>query len=212
MYISVNFKKGKAMKKVLLASMVGLLASTGVFAQEPQGYVQSQSGPVKSGTGLCWLSLGDKVPDERCGDKLEQPVKAPAVVQPATIVPAPVVVEKRAVNVQVDLDVLFRFDSSKLTDESMKTLREWAAKYQIQKVRIVGHADQFGPVRYNETLSLKRANVVKNYLTSVGVPESAFESVTGVGKTDPVVNCNPMTIKCEAPNRRVQIQGNVVER
>lgn len=204
------------MKKVLLATVVGLLASTGVFAQTlSQSYLQSQSGVVKSGTGLCWLTLGDKNSEEQCGDLVEKHVhvvKAPVVIQPSRVVPvtAPVVapvIEKKSVNVQVDLNILFSFDSSKLNSSSKTTLKEWANKYNIQHVRITGHADQIGKVNYNETLSLKRANVVKQYLLSIGVSEQAFDVVKGVGKTQPVVNCNPLTIECEADNRRVNIEA-----
>lgn len=196
------------MKKVLMASLLGLLCSTGAMAQSSQGnaYLNSSAGVVTSGSGLCWLTLGDKKAEEKCGDLIEKAVKAPVVTQPASVQQLPVV-EKAPVNVKVELNVLFSFDSSKLTGSAKETLRSWAMKYDIKNVRIVGHSDQIGKNPYNDKLSVKRANVVKDYLVSLGIPSTAFTSVTGVGKVDPVVNCKPLTIECEAPNRRVEVEA-----
>lgn len=204
------------MKKVLLTGLLGLVCSTGAMAQSSTGnsYLGSSSGVVTSGTGLCWLTLGDKHAEEKCGDVIKKAVKAPAVQQPSqpAQVAVPVIVEKAPVNVNVDLKILFGFDSSKLTHSSMETLRKWTLKYDIRNVRIVGHSDQIGKNNYNDTLSAKRATVVKNYLLTLGVPETAFVSIVGAGKTAPDVECKPKTVECEAPNRRVEVEADALIR
>jgi OmpA family protein/PEGA domain-containing protein len=44
------------------------------------------------------------------------------------------------------------------------------------KLTVVGHADVRGPKKYNEALSMRRAEVVKNYLVSQGIPADKIET------------------------------------
>ena len=44
------------------------------------------------------------------------------------------------------------------------------------KLTVVGHADVRGPKKYNEALSMRRAEVVKNYLVSQGIPADNIET------------------------------------
>ncbi len=74
------------------------------------------------------------------------------------------------------------------------------------KVRLVGHTDNIGNPSANMTLSLNRANAVRDYLIKKGIPSNRIE-VDGKGDTEPL---NSNSTKAEqADNRRVEIiQGN----
>ncbi len=54
-------------------------------------------------------------------------------------------------------------------------------------MEIVGHTDLHGTDEYNNQLSLKRADAVKNYLVEKGLDPKRFK-IYGAGKTQPVVN------------------------
>lgn len=63
------------------------------------------------------------------------------------------------------------------------------------KYTVVGAADARGTVQYNQKLSQKRANNVKNYLIQNGVQSSRLDAV-GHGKSDlKYPECNPAS-KC----------------
>ncbi len=56
---------------------------------------------------------------------------------------------------------------------------------QQNKLTVVGHADQRGPQKYNLTLSERRAELVKNYLVSQGIPADKIET-RAEGKDHPL--------------------------
>ena len=208
-----NFER-KFMKKLLLSTTATLLlASFGTANAAPQNsYLHSaDTSVVTSGTGLCWNTSGDKMYSSACGDT--EPA-APAKVAPAKVTtPAPVVaVEKKAVEVNIDLSILFGFDSSSLSKKAQDDLTKFAHSYNLKSVSLVGHADRFGKTGYNNTLSQKRADAVKKFLVSVGVNPEIIKPVTSVGQSDPAVQCSKKTIPCEAPNRRVTVQATGVEK
>ncbi|HOX94016.1 MAG TPA: OmpA family protein [Syntrophales bacterium] len=76
-------------------------------------------------------------------------------------------------------------------------------QYPQTLVRVEGHTDSVGSNEYNQDLSIRRANSVKNLLVQRGVAESRIDAV-GYGETLPVA-----TNETEAGrqrNRRVEIK------
>ena len=69
-------------------------------------------------------------------------------------------------------------------------------------VHLTGHTDAIGPADSNYRLGLRRAQVIKQYLTSKGVPESQLK-VTSKGETDPADTNN--TASGRANNRRTEL-------
>ncbi|MEJ2407216.1 MAG: OmpA family protein [Candidatus Thiodiazotropha sp.] len=64
---------------------------------------------------------------------------------------------------------------------------------------------------YNENLALTRAESVKNYLVSKGIPAERIQALTD-GTSEPLVSCQNISnktklIHCLAPNRRVDIEA-----
>jgi OOP family OmpA-OmpF porin len=70
------------------------------------------------------------------------------------------------------------------------------------RLAIAGHTDSVGPAAYNVTLSAARANAVRDYLVSRGVPITAL-STAGYGESAPVAT--NATADGRAVNRRVDL-------
>lgn len=147
-----------------------------------------------------------------------EPAPAPApAVEPAPA-PAPVACKPNLETVTVSAEKLFGFDKSKLQDGAKPILDETAAKIkanpELKAVIVTGHTDRIGSEAYNQKLSEKRANIVKEYLVSQGV-DSAIISSVGKGETEPVEACKGVKgkklISCLAPNRRVVISGEATK-
>ena len=69
------------------------------------------------------------------------------------------------------------------------------------KVRIEGHTDSVGSDRYNQLLSLRRAEAVRDYLTSQGIADTNL-SIAGYGESNPIDGND--TKAGRANNRRVE--------
>lgn len=92
-------------------------------------------------------------------------------------------------------EFLFGFDKDQLRPEGITTLNGIAADLanaNVQSVRVEGHTDFMGTEKYNQALSERRANVVKNYLVNQGVPAEKIEAV-GLGESQA-----KMTASCQA--------------
>lgn len=111
-------------------------------------------------------------------------------------------------------DVLFGYDSATLSSEGLREL-DLAAQVvsgkmmQLERVVVVGHSDRIGSEKYNNALSQRRAEAVRNYLVSKGV-DGYLMSAEGRGAREPLVHCAGSAItaalkQCLQPNRRVQI-------
>jgi peptidoglycan-associated lipoprotein len=78
-------------------------------------------------------------------------------------------------------DVFFAFDSSELSDEARASLQknaEFMKKRATSTVMIEGHADSRGTSEYNLALGERRANAVRDYLTSRGVGADRLRTVS----------------------------------
>ncbi|MEG0966659.1 MAG: OmpA family protein [Pseudomonas sp.] len=109
--------------------------------------------------------------------------------------------------VRVELDVKFDFDKSVVKPNSygdIKNLADFMKQYPQTTTTVEGHTDSVGPDAYNQKLSERRANAVKQVLTNeYGVESSRVESV-GYGETRPVAD--NATDAGRAVNRRVEAQ------
>ncbi|MGZ3770119.1 MAG: peptidoglycan-associated lipoprotein Pal [Bdellovibrio sp.] len=84
--------------------------------------------------------------------------------------------------------VHFGYDKSNLDSTAKKSVAqdvEWMKKNPKAKVQIEGHCDSRGTVEYNVALGERRANAVKAYMVSLGVPADRL-SVISYGKERPL--------------------------
>lgn len=56
--------------------------------------------------------------------------------------------------------------------------------YILKKITIIGHTDQIGSTKYNQQLSEKRANAVKQQLVKFGIAETLMTAVVGKGERE----------------------------
>jgi len=139
----------------------------------------------------------------------------PKVTPPPPPPPPPARFEK----VTLSASELFGFDSATLHMPQPK-LDDIAAALQadpsITDVDITGYTDRLGSPKYNQKLSERRANAVRDYLIGKGVAANRLKAY-GKGEKNPVVtDCHQKKrkelIECLAPNRRVEVEPITIER
>jgi OOP family OmpA-OmpF porin len=170
-------------------------------AADSQIWVSGDYGATNGTDKLCWQT--GYYPD---GNPV---VGCDAVAKP------PVVQMNGSLN--LDAATLFDFDKASLRPAGQAMLGRLAAflnRNSYSQTVVVGHTDSWGSDAYNDRLSLRRAESVKAYLVSQGVPAGKIVS-QGMGERQLIVS--PASCKgtkaarqaCEQPNRRVtvDIQG-----
>ena len=108
--------------------------------------------------------------------------------------------------VSYSADALFDFDKSVLKPAGKEALDDLASKLKginLEVIIAVGHTDGIGSDKYNDKLSVRRAESVKAYLQSKGVEANRIYT-EGKGKKQPVADNK--TKEGRAKNRRVDIE------
>ena len=130
---------------------------------------------------------------------------------------APVINQSRPL--VLSADGLFAFSRSGINDlqaTGRENLLSLAGQLKLgyknlRAVDIVGHTDRIGSAQSNMALSIARANTVKQYLVSQGIPAGLIRA-QGAGESKPVVFCtgsvSAATIACLMPNRRFEVLVN----
>jgi outer membrane protein OmpA-like peptidoglycan-associated protein len=101
--------------------------------------------------------------------------------------------------------LLFDTDVDRLSDDGRAALRSMARTLRevgIDKLRVEGHTDNVGTARYNQGLSLRRAESVARELEQAGMPPQSIQRI-GMGFNKPVAD--NASVDGRAQNRRVVI-------
>ena len=132
---------------------------------------------------------------------------APVLIPRPAPRPAPVVTpepEPELVDVTVELIVWFATDSSVLEDEDVSEFREMVDVLRDQpgaSLVVEGHTDSRGSAEYNEALSQRRADAVRQELISAyGAPANRISAI-GYGEAQPIADND--TAAGRDQNRRV---------
>jgi OOP family OmpA-OmpF porin len=149
------------------------------------------------------------------------PAPAPAAT-PARPAPAPAAAGVQKITLASK--ALFDFDKAVLKPEGKaaidsEIISKLPGVQKLELVLVTGHTDRIGTQAYNQKLSERRADAVRDYLVSKGVAKDKIETL-GMGKTQPLpgVSCDQKAMKeliaCLAPNRRVEVEvkGEAVKR
>lgn len=142
--------------------------------------------------------------------------KDPCAPEPRKLVqaPPPRPVERTVLSSE-EKTVYFNFDSAKLTPEAQQQLdgvaRKLSTARDIRSADIVGFADRIGSANYNQRLSQKRAETVKDYLAQRGYLNTRVAEVRGLGESKSVTNCDTTMpranqIACLSADRRVEVE------
>ncbi|MBM2884775.1 OmpA family protein [Chromobacterium phragmitis] len=184
-------------KQLKLSALVAaLLVSASAFAAKP-GYAvdQSTDSVVRNNYGECWhTGTFDKAANGlvECGDReAAKPAPAPVAQKPA-LVPMK---EKVTLSAKVLFDFnksVLRADAKNELDPLVAKLKAHAGKGYLNGVEVDGYTDFLGSDKLNNALSQKRADAVKAYFVSEGVPADKVTSV-GKGKAEA-----KMTEECKA--------------
>ncbi|MEP6996954.1 MAG: OmpA family protein [Betaproteobacteria bacterium] len=231
--------RNRLIAAIVTGAIAAMMASAAFGQADPKNsaywleqYGTPDNNVWRSGTGLCWRAgywtpaMAIKECDADLVVVVQAPAPAPAVTPPPPP-PAPAPAPAAAPQVQkitLASKALFDFDKSVLKPEGKAALDgEVIAKLRdvskLELVLVTGHTDRIGTQAYNQRLSERRANTVRDYLVSRGVARDKIETL-GMGKTQPIpgVVCNQKNMKeliaCLAPNRRVEVEvkGEAVKR
>ena len=184
----------------------------GAFAQNVDNWRATDGTVWKNGSNeYCWRDTGwtpgtgvqgcDGVPAPAAPAAAPAPAPA-AAPAPAVIVPVAPATEK----VSFAADAFFDFDKATLKPEGKAKLDDLTDKVKgitLEVIIAVGHTDSVGSDAYNQKLSEKRAQAVKDYLTSKGTDASRVY-VEGKGEKQPVADNK--SADGRAKNRRVEIE------
>ncbi len=111
-----------------------------------------------------------------------------------------------AVKVTFESGILFGFNSSTLSAEAKESLVEFAHVLKTTPdadVAILGHTDNVGSDKANQSVSEKRAKAVANFLIEQGTVSTQIKDVLGMSHTQPIASND--TEEGKAQNRRVEV-------
>jgi OOP family OmpA-OmpF porin len=106
-----------------------------------------------------------------------------------------------------DLLIGFDFDKTKLimgpeTGNSVAEFKAWIEKYPAAVIAITGHTDFIGTPEYNLKLGQERADLVKEYLVSKGIPSEKIIT-SSAGEDKPLAD--HVTSAGRAKNRSTEV-------
>ena len=206
------FSTTLAVSSLLVATLTAFSAQA---AGMSPGYVYDASGKVeRDSAGKCLVTSAwnkdnatkechpELFPEPKPEPKAAEPAPAPVVVAPP---PPPPPTPKIMV---FEAAALFAVNKANLTPAGPEKIKEYreearAALSSATTVKITGHTDSSGAAEYNQKLSVKRAEAVRDYLISLGVDASKLE-VSGMGEDKPIADNK--TAAGRAKNRRVEVE------
>lgn len=159
---------------------------------------------VRAG-GLPAITVDDKIKDcncrlfpECCSQPVAEPAPAPAP-EPAPV-PAPVK-EKVTITLNVQFDTNKAIVKDKYRDD-IKRVADFMKEFPDTTAAIEGHTDNIASETYNQKLSEKRANSVRQYIIDKFGIDGSRLTAAGYGESKPVASND--TEEGRQKNRRVE--------
>lgn len=198
-----------------ICTLIGGLAGGGLGAIESSAWAAggAAAGAI-IGSLWCYAQDGDEDGDgvfdrrDRCPDTPpDTPVHHNGCPQPAYPAEEPAPVVEAVEPVRVELDVKFDFDKSRVREESygdIKNLADFMQQYPQTSTTVEGHTDSVGTDQYNQRLSERRAEAVRDVLVNQYGVEGGRVNSVGYGESRPVAD--NATDAGRQINRRVEAE------
>lgn len=185
---------------LLVAQVMAVNAFAAQGIKAPEGFVGDRTGTVVTDrVGDC-VKTGFPPP---AGTKCVEKVAATPTPAP-TPAPAPAATTE---TFTLGATTLFDFNKSNLHASGKEKLDDLVAKIKahqsIDSITVTGHTDSVGTKAYNQKLSERRANTVRNYLVKAGI-DAKLITARGMGETHPVAS--NATAAGRQQNRRVEVE------
>ena len=182
--------------KIALALAIAAFSASGAISAQTIDNWQNSSGNVwMNGTNeLCWRN------------NFWTPATGIAGCDGVPVAQQTEVVAPTATKVVLNADTFFDFDKDTLKPEGRQVLDQVASQassINLETLIAVGHTDSIGTEQYNQGLSERRANSVKQYLVGKGIDPNRIYT-EGKGELQPVAS--NATREGRAQNRRVEIE------
>lgn len=185
----------KKLATIILAMSAGL-----VSAQTVDNWTASGA-PVRNSSGLCWRNSA-WTPATAHPDCDGAPARVQVTIPaPTAEAPKPLVTKHT-----YQAEALFDFDKSVVKPAGKVVLNGLVEKLKTLSIEViiaVGHTDSVGTDAYNLKLGQRRAEAVKAYLVSQGVPANRIYT-DSKGEKQPVADNR--TQEGRAKNRRVEVE------
>lgn len=180
--------RGKHNKSKLMLAMLLTITLTGMTAcSNTLHNAKTQNANLMDNDADGVINERDQCPDTLAGAKVNNIGCAEVVI----------------IEAEDELHILFDKNSSKISADFMDEVDQLAlfmTDFPETNVLLKGYASPTGAAKYNEMLSVKRANAVKNALVSDGIAPERI-SIEGFGENDPVAADSKM--QTEILSRRV---------
>ncbi|MBP6020077.1 MAG: OmpA family protein [Burkholderiaceae bacterium] len=185
----------KPSKIALALAIAAMSAGSAVSAQTIDNWQNPYGNVWKNGTNeLCWR------------DNFWTPATGIAGCDGVPVAAEAPVVAPTSSKVVLNADTFFDFDKATIKPEGRQILDQVASQIDtlnLETLIAVGHTDSIGTEQYNQGLSERRANSVKNYLVTKGIPADRIYA-EGKGELSPVASNK--TREGRAQNRRVELE------
>lgn len=172
-------------------SLSAVLMSAGSFAHVSNApALEADGDAVLASDGSCVIVANGPETTECQPEAEPAPAPAPEAVVEAVTLPG---------------DVLFDTNSDELTEAGKASLLDFIARaggIDVSNIEVIGHADSRGSDAYNQDLSERRAQTVKDYLAAKGIYRTLV-TTSGQGESNPVASND--TAAGRAQNRRVEL-------
>ena len=200
------------MNNICLKTMLGIAASSALVAgmamaheggTANEAYVgDSSKHYITDSSGRCvrTSSWSKELATKECDPELFPEVAEAPPAPPPPPMPA---YEKHTVSATA----LFDFDKYALKPEGKEAIHGIdeeikSSDSKVIDINVVGYTDSIGTEEYNQEVSVRRANAVKEFMVSEGIDPGIID-VKGMGEADPVASNS--TAEGRAQNRRVEI-------
>lgn len=149
----------------------------------------------------------------------------PPPPEPEPAPPPPPPPAPKPTRFEIMTDGTFQFNKAVLTTAGKSRIDDFINTAQVaggtfESITIIGHTDPLGSEKYNQKLSLARANAVREYITGRGVlaekirvegrGESELKITAAECKSKGQAKNKAALIKCYEPNRRVEVDVEAV--